>query len=102
MNYDMGMAKLGSSLVPGIGIEIGNAVKDLQEQKHLDTQTAINEITKQWAEALPGLMQASLANNSNTQTQFSGTQELAGLLQQLIDTTKSSNDIQTKILRSAN
>lgn len=46
MNYDMGMAKLGTSLVPGIGIEIGNAVKDLQEQKHLDTQTAINEITK--------------------------------------------------------
>ena len=102
MNYDMGMAKIGTSIIPGIGIEIGNAVKDLQAQKSVDTETAIKEIAKQFAEALPGIFQASMANNANAQADGSGTQEMAGLLQQLVEVTKSSNDIQTKILRSAN
>jgi len=102
MNYDMGMAKIGTSIIPGIGIEIGNAVKELQAQKSVDTETAIKEIAKQFAEALPGIFQASMANNANAQADGSGTQEMAGLLQQLVDVTRSSNDIQTKILRSAN
>lgn len=102
MNYDMGMAKIGTSIIPGIGIEIGLAVKELQAQKSVDTETAIKEISKQFAEALPGIFQASMANNANAQANSSGTQEMAGLLQQLVEVTKSSNDIQTKILRSAN
>ena len=102
MNYDMGMAKIGTSIIPGIGIEIGLAVKELQAQKSVDTETAIKEISKQFAEALPGIFQASMANNANAQADGAGTQEMAGLLQQLVEVTKSSNDIQTKILRSAN
>jgi muramidase (phage lysozyme) len=102
MNYDMGMAKIGTSIIPGIGIEIGLAVKELQAQKSVDTETAIKEIGKQFAEALPGIFQASMANKTYDQTDGSAAQEMAGLLQQLVEVTKSSNDIQTKILRSAN
>ena len=102
MNFTTGLVEMGTNLVPGIGVEIGKAVKDLQEQKQVDTETALKEITKQWADALPGIIQASMASNPNLQGYDSEAKTMASLLEELVAQNKISNDIQSKILRSAN
>ena len=94
-NYNLGMAEIGTKLLPGIGADIGERIQELKSTGGADTASAIKQVTGEFKTAMLEMVQKMGGGNS----------ALAGeqltMLTQLVQEQRNSNSIQEKLLRAA-
>lgn len=96
MNYDLGLAEIGTKLVPGIGVEIGERIQELKTTGGTDTATAI----KQVAAEFKTVMLEAVKNMSGGGNMSLAGEQLA-MLSQLVREQQNGNDLQKKMLQAA-
>lgn len=98
-NYDLGVVKLGTEVIPNIGIEIGERLKEIQEQHNVDKTTALQGVAEEFRTA----MREAMAEMSRTQGQTAapGLEELVPIMQELVRTNRDQYDVQRKILQAS-
>jgi hypothetical protein len=92
MNYDMGLAEIGTKLLPGIGAEIGERIQELKQTNNTETTNAIAQVAKEFKAA----MADAIKNASGGDSALAGAQLSA--LTQLVREQQNSNDLQRKLL----
>ena len=92
MNYDMGVAEIGTKLLPGIGAEIGERIQELKQANDISTTDAIAQVAKEFKAA----MADAIKNASGGDSALAGAQLSA--LTQLVQEQQNSNDLQRKLL----
>jgi hypothetical protein len=80
---------------------MADRLKEIKEQGNTTTEAALKQVGEELKIALSSMAE-KYAVAMTSQALSVNPSEIAPLLQQLVEVTKSSNDIQTKILRSAN
>ena len=95
-NYQMGTATLGTKGIEGLGDDIAERLKEIQEQSGADSNAALQQVTAEFKTAMAQLSQ-QLAENAKTQNQDSMS-GIAALLEDLVSATKSGVSVQQKIL----
>jgi Sec-independent protein translocase protein TatA len=100
-NYDLVNANIGTKGLPGLGQDMADRLKEIKEQGNTTTEAALKQVGEELKIALSSMAE-KYAVAMTSQALSVNPSEIAPLLQQLVEVTKSSNDIQTKILRSAN
>ena len=97
MNYNLGIAEIGTKMLPGIGAEIGERIQELKSSGgDADTGSIIKQVA--------GEFKTALADAVRNMTGGSDPAMAAGqlnALNQLIQEQKNSNSIQEKLLRAA-
>ena len=109
MNYQMGEAKIGTSMDPEIGNEIGRMIKELKDSGGLDTATALKEVVDQFRAVMQTGVKNYLDQSERQISSFvDSNPEVGKLLTDMTDTMaqmarlqQTSNDIQQKILSNA-
>ena len=91
MNYDLGLAEIGTKLLPGIGAEIGERIQELKQTNNTETTTAIAQVAKEFKAAM-----ADAIKNMSGDSALAGAQLSA--LTQLVREQQNSNDLQRKLL----
>ena len=91
MNYDMGLAEIGTKLLPGIGAEIGERIQELKQTNNTETTNAIAQVAKEFKAAM-----ADAIKNMSGDSALAGAQLSA--LTQLVREQQNSNDLQRKLL----
>ena len=92
MNYDMGLAEIGTKLLPGIGAEIGERIQELKQTNNTETTNAIAQVAKEFKAA----MADAIKNMGGGDSALAGAQLSA--LTQLVREQQNSNDLQRKLL----
>ena len=92
MNYDLGLAEIGTKLLPGIGAEIGERIQELKQTNNTETTTAIAQVAKEFKAA----MADAIKNMGGGDSALAGAQLSA--LTQLVREQQNSNDLQRKLL----
>jgi hypothetical protein len=95
MNYDLGVAEIGTKMIPGIGAEIGERIQELKSTGGTDTATAIKQVAQEFRTAMIDVVQ-NMGNGNNT---LAG--EQLAMLSQLVREQQNSNDLQKKMLQVA-
>jgi hypothetical protein len=97
MNYDLGeLGKIGTEIIPNIGIEIGARIKEIQEQHNTDKSTALAAVGEEFRTAM---REAFKELEKNTQKNMSGVNdELVVGIRDMISAQKDSVSIQKKLL----
>ena len=92
MNYDMGLAEIGTKLLPGIGAEIGERIQELKQTNNTETTNAIAQVAKEFKAAIAD----AIKNMGGGDSALAGAQLSA--LTQLVREQQNSNDLQRKLL----
>jgi len=98
MNYDIGIAEIGTKMIPGIGAEIGERIQELKNTGSVDTETAIKQVASEFKTAMVDAVQRMSAGAGGN----AAAGEQLALLSQLVREQQNSNDIQKKMLQVAN
>lgn len=85
-----------SEVFSSLNNEIENIVKDIAEQSATNNEATVKLVADEFKSAL------SQMNKTKTDQSNSGMTEMLSMLSELVAAAKSGNDIQSKILRSAN
>jgi hypothetical protein len=94
-NYNLGMAEIGTKLLPGIGADIGDRIQELKSTGGADTAAAIKQVTAEFKTA----MLEAVRNMGGGDPAVAAGQLSA--LTQLVQEQRNSNDIQKKLLMAA-
>lgn len=94
-NYNLGMAEIGTKLLPGIGADIGDRIQELKSTGGADTAAAIKQATSEFKTAM---LEAVRNMGSGDPAVAAG--QLSALTQ-LVQEQRNSNDIQKKMLLAA-
>jgi hypothetical protein len=94
-NYNLGMAEIGTKLLPGIGADIGDRIQELKSTGGADTAAAIKQVTEEFKTA----MLEAVRNMGGGDPAVAAGQLSA--LTQLVQEQRNSNDIQKKMLQAA-
>jgi Sec-independent protein translocase protein TatA len=92
-NYDMGLAEIGTKMIPGIGADIGERIKELKDTGSGDTASALKQVTDELRTAMLEMVK-NMGGGNNAQ---SGEQLM--LLTELVREQRNANDINTRILQ---
>lgn len=92
-NYQLGMAEFGTKMLPGVGIEIGERIKEIITTS--GTQPDTSQAVQQVAQEFRKIMQEFLA----AQTNETGAATVA-LLSQLVKDQQQGNDTNKKMLQA--
>jgi hypothetical protein len=96
MNYDLGMAEIGTKMLPGIGAEIGERIQELKSTGGADTASAIKQVANEFKAAMADAVQNMSAGGKDS---LAGEQLM--MLTQLVREQQNSNDLQKKMLQAA-
>jgi hypothetical protein len=92
-NYNMGLAEIGTKMIPGIGADIGERIKELKDTGSGDTASALKQVTDELRTAMLEMVK-NMGGGNNAQ---SGEQLM--LLTELVREQRNANDINTRILQ---
>jgi hypothetical protein len=94
-NYNLGMAEIGTKMIPGIGSEIGDRIKELKELNvdNTDTASLIKQVTDEFRSAMLEAVR-NMSGGNNVQ----GGEQLM-LLTELVREQRNANDISSRILQ---
>jgi hypothetical protein len=92
-NYDMGLAEIGTKMIPGIGADIGERIKELKDTGSGDTASALKQVTDELRTAMLEMVK-NMGGGNNAQ---SGEQLM--LLTELVREQRNANDINARILQ---
>jgi uncharacterized protein (DUF885 family) len=95
MNYDLGVAKIGTEMIPNIGQEMTQRMSEIVAEKGVDQMEAFRTMTNEFKEAMMSAMPQLLERMAPTD----GTIDLKDSLDQLIAKQSEANDISKKILQ---
>jgi hypothetical protein len=92
-NYQLGMAELGTKMLPGIGIEIGERIKEIITTSGTkpDTGEAVQQVAQEFRKVLQEFLQTQ-----DNQVPMATVQ----LLSQLVKEQQQGNDITKKMLQA--
>lgn len=93
MNYDLGVAKIGSTMLPNIGQEMAQRVSEIIADKGVDQTEALKTMTQEFKTALTDAM--------SKLTDQQGTAEVRDLLSTMVNKQSEANDLSKKILQTA-
>jgi hypothetical protein len=97
MNYNLGIAEIGTKMIPGIGAEIGERIQELKSTGGVDTESAIKQVAGEFKTAmLEAVQQMSAGAGGNA-----AAGEQLALLSTLVREQQNSNDLQKKMLQAA-
>lgn len=96
MNYNLGMAEIGTKMIPGIGAEIGERIQELKSTGAVDSETAIKRVAQEFKTAM-----ADAVKNMSAAGGGEATGQQLALLSQLVREQQNSNDLQKKMLQAA-
>jgi hypothetical protein len=94
-NYNLGMAEIGTKLLPGIGADIGERIQELKSTGSTDTAAAIKQVAGEFKTA----MLEAVRNMGGGDPAVAAGQLSA--LTQLVQEQRNSNDLQKKMLQAA-
>jgi hypothetical protein len=94
-NYNLGMAEIGTKMLPGIGAEIGERIQELKSTGGADTAAAIKQVAGEFKTA----MLEAVRNMGGGDPAVAAGQLSA--LTQLVQEQRNSNDLQKKMLQAA-
>lgn len=94
-NYNLGMAEIGTKLLPGIGADIGQRIQELKSTGETDTAAAIKQVTGEFKTAMLEMVQKMGGSDPAV-----AAGQLSALTQ-LVQEQRNSNDIQKKMLQAA-
>jgi hypothetical protein len=94
-NYNLGMAEIGTKLLPGIGADIGERIQELKSTGGADTAAAIKQVTGEFKTAMLEMVQKMGGSDPAV-----AAGQLSALTQ-LVQEQRNSNDIQKKMLQAA-
>ena len=95
MNYDLGVAKIGTQMIPNIGQEMTQRMSEIVAEKGVDQMEAFRIMGNEFKEAMMSAMPQLLERMAPTD----GTIDLKDSLDQLIAKQSEANDISKKILQ---
>lgn len=93
-NYEMGAATIGTKLVPEIGKEIGDKIKELQAEKGMDLPTALQSIQQEFKSVM-------LEFAKGLQAQQPDYAQMIDILDDIKNINNNSVDVQKKILQTS-
>jgi hypothetical protein len=94
-NYNLGMAEIGTKLLPGIGADIGERIQELKSTGGADTAAALKQVTGEFKTAMLEMVQKMGGSDPAV-----AAGQLSALTQ-LVQEQRNSNDIQKKMLQAA-
>jgi hypothetical protein len=94
-NYNLGMAEIGTKLLPGIGADIGERIQELKSTGGADTAAAIKQVTGEFKTAMLEMVQKMGGSDPAV-----AAGQLSALTQ-LVQEQRNSNDLQKKMLQAA-
>lgn len=94
-NFNVGLAEIGTKMIPGIGSEIGDRIKELKELNtdNTDTASLIKQVTGEFKSAMLDAVR-NMGSGNNAQ----GGEQLM-LLTEMVREQRNANDINTRILQ---
>jgi hypothetical protein len=95
MNYDLGVAKIGTEMIPNIGQEMGQRISEIVAEKGVDQMEAFRTMANEFKEAMRTAMPEILERMAPD----AGNNDLRESLDQLIAKQSEANDISKKILQ---
>ena len=95
-NMQIGMAEFGTKMIPGIGNEIGERIKEIVETSNnqADVSQALRAVTEEFKTMMQGVVNMSQGDPGRTMV-------LQTLLSELIKEQRTNNDITKKMLQVA-
>lgn len=98
-NYDLGMVKLGTYAIDGLGDVLAERLKEIKEQSNVDSATALREVREEYHTLFKGMadMISERVSKSGVDP-VTSSEEITTLLRELVSSTKNSVDVQQKIL----
>ena len=93
MNYELGVAKIGSTMLPNIGQEMAQRVSEIIADKGVDQTEALKTMTQEFKTALTDAI--------GKLTDQQGTAEVRDLLSTMVNKQSEANDLSKKILQTA-
>ena len=94
-NYENGLAEITSKMLPDIGNDIGEKIKEISKNSESTTASAIGQMTKDLRQSITDAIKNVIPQDSG----FSAKQ--LELMSSMIQEQKNSNSIQEKLLRAA-
>jgi len=96
MNYDVGMAKIGTEAIPGIGREMAQRVSEIVAEKGVDQKDAFNVMAQEFKTAMASAVKEIL--KSTEDTKGANFDALTEGIRDLVSKQSEANDISKKIL----
>jgi hypothetical protein len=94
-NYNLGMAEIGTKMLPGIGADIGERIQELKSTGGADTAAAIKQVAGEFKTAMLEAVQKMGGGDTAVAA------DQLSALTQLVQEQRNSNSIQEKLLRAA-
>ena len=95
MNYDLGITEIGTKLVPGIGVEIGERLKELQATNKSDLDESLKQVLAEFRSAMTESIK-SMSGGDDTVA----VQQLE-LMTMLVREQQAGNDLSKKMLQAS-
>jgi hypothetical protein len=92
-------ATLGTKIIAGLGDEISDRIKEINEQSNVSTEAAIKQVGDEFKAAIAQMSQ-QLTEKALAQNENSTSGGILELLSELVSATKNGVDVQQKILAS--
>ncbi len=96
MNFELGVAQLGTAVIPGIGEEIAARIKEIQEQHNTDGSKALEQAGVEFRAAMAEALAEMLRTKG--ETSMPGMDHVAEGIQEMARTSASQLEVMQKIL----
>jgi len=96
MNFELGVAQLGTAVIPGIGEEIAARIKEIQEQHNTDSSKALEQVGVEFRAAMAEALAEMLRTSG--ETVMPGMEHVAEGIRDMARTNDRQLEVMQKIL----
>ena len=96
MNFELGVAQLGTAVIPGLGEEIAARIKEIQEQHNTDGSKALEQVGVEFRAAMAEALAEMLRTSG--ETVMPGMEHVAEGIRDMARTNDRQLEVMQKIL----